>query len=193
MIFRKLDLDNCFLVESDVHHDARGFFRESFNSDAFESENGKEFQVFQHNVSWNKRGSLRGIHYSLSSNGQQKYLTCVSGSIVDVIVNLDVKSRHFLKHLTIPLNAGDGRSIYIGRNIGHAFLALEENTVVTYLIDTTYDPNNEQTIDPFDKSINICWESFGVQENEFILSDRDAKAPSLNRQMHLNKLPKSKF
>jgi dTDP-4-dehydrorhamnose 3,5-epimerase len=68
--------------------------------------------VTQANCSVSRRGALRGIHYADVPPGQAKYLTCVSGEILDVIVDLWVGSPGFGRWVTVPLDGASRRAVF---------------------------------------------------------------------------------
>jgi dTDP-4-dehydrorhamnose 3,5-epimerase len=78
------------------------------------------------------------------------------------------------------LRAGDGRSIFISEGLGHAFLALEDETIISYLLSTPYSPLHEHAINPLDPEIGIVWPSI-----ELTISEKDASAPSLRDFLNL--------
>jgi len=121
-----------------------------------------------------KKGTLRGIHYSLAPVGQSKLVTCLTGKIFDVVVDLRSDSKTFGQWHGVILSAQSPQSIYVGPGLGHAFLALEDNSGVAYLLSSPFNSEMEHGINPMDKDLGIAW-----PESEFLLSDKDAAAPSL--------------
>ena len=142
------------------------------------------FNVSQANISISHKGVVRGIHYSLASEGQEKWITCVSGSIWDVIVDIRPSSPTFGKWVSVNLTAKSGNSILISSGLGHGFMALEDNTTVSYLLTSAYSPKDEYGIFPFDSVLGINWPL-----SEPILSDKDAQAKSFNQLKNEGKLP----
>lgn len=186
MDIEPLDIGGAWLAHSDVIGDERGSFREWFKSKEIEKITGFNFDCAQGNVSQSKKGSVRGIHYSLSSEGQAKWVSCVSGSIMDFIVDIRPNSQTFGQWIKVELNANSGRSVLIGKDLGHVFMSLEDKTVVTYLLDSEYSPEEEFAINPLDLDLAIEW---GHEHSELVLSQKDKLAPSLNEMKFRNKLP----
>ena len=187
MKFNQFAIDGAWLAESDVHADNRGNFSEWFKKFEIEKATGFNFEVAQANISTSHKGVLRGIHYSLAEIGQAKWVTCVSGSILDVIVDIREGSPTYGKYETIKLEPKLGKSVLIGPGIGHGFIALEDSSSVAYLLSSQYSPADEYGINPFDIEIKINW---GVEIAEATLSDKDKNAPSLETQKATGKLPK---
>ena len=157
VITSPLDIKGAWLVHLPVYPDERGSFREWFSSNSSENSTIPEFKLKQANTSTSKKGVVRGIHFSNQENGQSKILTCVSGSIFDVVLDLRPDSVTFGKHISIHLSENDGKSLFISKGLGHAFQALEDNTIVTYLTDKVYVPSEEFSINPIDPELGIEW------------------------------------
>ena len=174
-----LEVDGVWLAESPVWGDDRGFFREWFKSEAIKSVTGRDFEVEQANISLSSAGTLRGIHYSIGPRGQAKWITCVSGSIQDVIVDIRPESKTFGTWIDVELKGDSGKSIFIGEGLGHGFLALEENTLVSYLVSTPYSPDHEFAINPIDEELKIEW---GMNVSKLKISDKDRYAPSFSER-----------
>jgi len=181
-----LNIDGAWLANSRINNDERGSFREWFKFSDIESTTGITFETNQANLSKSAKGTVRGIHYGLYKEGQAKWITCVTGKIRDVIVDIRVGSPTFGKQISIELNAYDGTSILIGTGLGHGFSVLEEDSCVGYLVSVEYSPNEEFEIFPLDRSLSIDW---GVSEPEMKISEKDRLAPTLDMRKNTNQLP----
>jgi dTDP-4-dehydrorhamnose 3,5-epimerase len=177
-------IPGCYVIESTIYQDNRGQFREWFNSDLFETLVGRKFTFSQANVSRSNKGAIRGIHYSLGKNGQSKLITCTAGSIWDVVVDLRINSPTFGKWISIELNYQDGKALFVPEGLGHGFQAISHDATVTYLLSTSYDPNVESEINPYDPDLEIKWPL-----KDAILSTKDHSAPSLRSQRKNGLLP----
>jgi dTDP-4-dehydrorhamnose 3,5-epimerase len=177
-------IQGCFVIEFPVYQDDRGQFREWFKSDQFEAAVGKKFTVSQANVSQSKRGVIRGIHYSRGRNGQGKLITCTAGSIWDVVVDLREDSVTFGKWISTELNYQDGKAVFVPEGLGHGFQATSNDATITYLLSTSYDPNVESEINPYDPDLEIKWPL-----EDAILSIKDHAAPSMRSQRKNGLLP----
>jgi dTDP-4-dehydrorhamnose 3,5-epimerase len=181
-----LGIDGAWLAESSVWGDERGFFREWFKSEAVKSATGRDFGIEQANISVSSTGTLRGIHYSIAPRGQAKWITCVSGAIQDVILDIRPESKSFGQWIDVDLKGDSGKAVFISEGLGHGFLALEDKTSVAYLASTPFSPADEYEINPLDKKIAINW---GIQISKLKISDKDRSAPTLAERLTEGKLP----
>ncbi len=184
MEFEGLAIEGAWLARSPVHRDERGFFREWFRGDELPSATGREFKVVQSNTSLSAKGVLRGIHYSLAPQGQAKWITCMAGSIWDVVVDIRPSSPTFKKWVGVELEGSSGDSLLISEGLGHAFIALEDDSVVTYLLTSPYSPKEEFGLNPLDDELAIHWPI-----NNPSLSPADEKAISISEAFAANRLP----
>jgi len=169
-----LPIEGSWIFSSEEFKDSRGIFREWLSNSACKEIFGKNLEVAQANFSVSKKGTLRGIHYSLALDGQAKLITCLTGKIYDVVVDLRRNSETFGQWHGVILSSENPQSIYVGPGLGHAFLAIEDNASVAYLLTSPYNKEMEYCINPFDKEIGIAWPQL-----EFLLSEKDSAAPSL--------------
>jgi len=173
---KPLDIEGAWLFNSPVHSDPRGYFREWFKLPDVKQVIGRNFPIAQANLSRSKRGVVRGIHFSHAPEGQAKWVTCVEGAIWDVVVDIRPESPTFKHWVGHELRAGDGKALMISEGLGHAFLALEDESVISYLLTTPYSPQYEFAINPADPEIGIDWPL-----NEIFFSDKDKEAPTLSQ------------
>jgi dTDP-4-dehydrorhamnose 3,5-epimerase len=181
-----LEIEGVWLAESPVWSDDRGFFREWFKSEEIKNATGRDFGIEQANISLSSAGTLRGIHYSIAPQGQAKWITCVSGSIKDVIVDIRSDSTTFGKWIEVELNSDSGKAVFISEGLGHGFLALQDNTAVAYLVSSPFSPTDEFEINPLDEKIGINW---GMNLNDLKISEKDKNAPTLAERLTEGKLP----
>ena len=189
MKFTKLKIQDAWLAESAVLRDNRGSFTEWFKFDDFSNTSGIEFSTKQANFSISDKGVIRGIHYSLSPDGQAKWIKCVAGSVIDFVVDIRPNSSNFMKVIEIDLNASDGKAVFIGPGLGHGFISLEDHSAVSYLLSSPYSPNYEFEINPLDEELKINWHLNLVDDIGIIRSPKDAQAPSIRERMDQGKLP----
>ena len=171
-----LAIAGAWILESPLYPDERGIFREWFKLEALKENGIPAFEVRQANTSISKKGVIRGIHYSPEINGQTKLVTCTSGSVLDVIVDLRPESKTYGDHLKLELSENLGKCVYVSKGIGHGFQALEDHSVVTYLLDKEYEPNNEFGINPVDPNLNIIWPLL-----DFHISEKDRESANFSR------------
>ena len=182
-----LGIDGAWVAESPVWSDDRGFFREWFKSEEVLVATRINFSIQQANISQSQRGVIRGIHYSLAPQGQAKWVTCVNGSIRDVIVDIRPSSPTFGKSVLVDLDGLDGRAVLISAGLGHGFASLAHSSTIAYLLSSPYSPTEEFEINPMDQELGIDW---GVDSAEVSLSDKDKAAPSLAERHKEGNLPK---
>lgn len=190
MNIKVLSIEGAFILVTRLLSDNRGFFREWFKTERFES-NFSSFNVAQANLSKSKLGVLRGIHYSLNPEGQSKVVTCADGKIIDVLVDLRRGSPSFLKIELIELSENQAESIFIPSGVGHGFLTLSESASIVYLTSSVYSPQFEKAIHPFDRDLGINWPTNKV--DSIILSESDKAAPSFAEAMKMGLLPNFKI
>ncbi len=158
---------------SRIFQDNRGSFREWFLRGEFYSISGIDFKVAQSNTSKSLKNVMRGIHYSVAKRGQAKWVTCISGSILDVVVDLRQDSDTFGNWILTKLESDFGDCLYVPDGFGHGFLSLEDNSSVVYNLTSKYQPELEFAINLFDETLKINW-----PECKAIISQRDQEAPS---------------
>lgn len=184
-MFEELAIKGAWLIRNIKYPDERGSFHEWFRENEITLRTGQNFVVAQGNISTSKAGVVRGIHYSLAPMGQSKLVTCISGKVWDVIVDLRQDSPTFKHWIGVDLNSETGDAVYLSGGLGHGFIALKDNSILCYLVSTTYSPKNEYEINPFDLELAIDWPQFN-----YLLSDKDKNAPLLSQLIVENKLPK---
>ena len=148
------------------------------------SERSSTPEVKQSNVSTSKRGVIRGIHYSLHPSGQWKWITCVSGSILDVVVDIRPDSQTFKSVKEVELTERNGLGVLIQSSLGHAFQAQSDKSIVVYNLSSVYAPNFEYEINPLDAELGINWPI-----SDPIISSKDFSAPNLADRRAESKLP----
>lgn len=185
MSARELTVPGAWEITPTVHTDARGAFFEWFTDREFTGFAGHRLELRQANCSVSRAGVLRGLHFAAVPPGQAKYVTCVRGAVFDVAVDIRVGSPTFGQWDAVHLDDRDRRSIYLSEGLGHAFLALEDDSTVMYLCSTGYDPAREHTVSPTDPALGIEWPFDG----DLALSDRDAAAPTLDQAREAGLLP----
>ena len=161
--------------------DERGHFEEQFKLTQIENELGRLFNVKQVNQSVSSRGVIRGIHATISDEGQAKYVSCPRGSLLDIVVDLREESSTYGQWDAVEISSENGLSVLISEGLGHAFLSLEDGTVATYLCTSEYNPSAEKTYNPLTSSLGIFVkaeaEKAGI--SKLILSEKDQSAVTL--------------
>ena len=106
-----------------------------------------------------------------------------------MIVDIRPESNTFKKVIQVDLKGSEARAILIGNGLGHGFLALESNSVLSYLLSTPYSPSDEFEINPMDMELKIDWHLNLVGATGHIVSPKDAQAPTLAERLAEGKLP----
>lgn len=185
MKFESTSISNVWIVHHEIFRDSRGSFQEWFKHSESFNELGISFIPQQANVSISSKGTIRGIHYSLAVGGQSKWISCLSGAIRDFFVDLRTDSDTFLEWGSTDLTPTLGRTVFMGKGIGHAFQALETDSTLAYLLDGEYLPEMEYIVNPFSEHINIDWPI-----SNHNLSDKDLNAADIEDLMNRGELPR---
>jgi dTDP-4-dehydrorhamnose 3,5-epimerase len=185
MQIRQLDIAGAWEITPQLHADTRGLFFEWLTDRGFTSFAGHRLDVRQANCSVSAAGVLRGLHFAQLPPSQAKYVTCLSGSVFDVVVDIRVGSPTFGKWDSVLLDDRDRRSVYLSEGLAHGFIALQDNSTVMYLCSAEYNPQREHTVAATDPALAIDWPT----KHKLVLSDRDAAAPTLEELHATGLLP----
>lgn len=176
MEIRPLGIPGAYELTPRQWADDRGLFLEWYRGDLLEEQFGVGIGLRQANTSVSRRGVLRGVHFADVPPGQAKHVTATRGAALDIIVDIRVGSPTFGKVETVLLDTVDRRAVYIAEGLGHAFIALEDDTTVSYLVSSTFSPGREHGISPLDPALGL---ELPIAADELIVSDKDREAPTL--------------
>ena len=176
-------LPELLILEPRVFGDARGFFTESWNEQAFNKAVGYEVRFVQDNHSRSARGVLRGLHYQLAPHTQGKLVRVVSGAVFDVAVDLRKSSPNFGRWEGVELSADNNRQLWVPPGFAHGFLVLTETADFLYKTTDYYAPQAEGCVRWNDPAIGIVWPDVGAAP---MLADKDAEAPMLADAKHFD-------
>lgn len=172
MKFTETKLKDAFIIQLDKHSDNRGFFARSFCKNEF-AKFGLNNEIVQINNSLSKhKGTLRGMHYQVHPNQEDKIIRCVKGSIYDVIIDLRNESETFLEWFGLELSEDNRKSLYVPKGFAHGYLTLSNNSELFYLSTEYYSPESEKGIRWDDPKFNIEW-PIDITE----ISEKDAALP----------------
>jgi dTDP-4-dehydrorhamnose 3,5-epimerase len=188
MSLTPLKIEGSWVFEPKKFDDERGSFHEVFKLPQISEALGRNFEVKQANHSISNAGVIRGIHWADVPPGQAKYVSCFRGKIWDVVVDIRVGSPTFGQWDAAEISAENGRSVLIEEGLGHVFLSLEDNSVVSYLCSEPFNPTSEHGINPTDNDLGIPFSS-KFNDSKFIISPRDSEAPSLMQAQDSGLLP----
>lgn len=167
--------------------DDRGAFLEWYRHEGFAEHVGHPLDLRQANCSVSAAGTVRGVHFADVPPGQAKYVTCVRGAVLDVVVDVRAGSPTFGAWEAVRLDEESRRAVYLSEGLGHAFAALTDDATVVYLCSETYNPAAEHGVHPLDPAVGIDWAAAGVDQP--LLSAKDAAAPLLAEALDAGLLP----
>lgn len=157
MKFIETKLKGAYIIELEPIEDERGFFARSFCQKEFEKHN-LNFCIVQCNISYNKnKGTLRGMHYQVAPYQEAKLVSCTSGAIYDVIIDLRPNSPTYCQWFAVELSAQNYKMLYIPEGFAHGFQTLTDNTVVFYQMSEFYHPECASGVRWDDKAFGIEW------------------------------------
>ncbi|MEY9962287.1 dTDP-4-dehydrorhamnose 3,5-epimerase [Streptacidiphilus sp. MAP12-16] len=185
MKIRPLSIEGAWEITPQQHGDPRGLFMEWYRFDHLAEAVGHPLRLAQANLSVSAAGVVRGIHFADVPPGQAKYVTCVRGAVLDVIVDLRVGSPTFGRWEGVRLDDADRRAVYLSEGLGHGFCALSDDATLSYLCSETYSPTGEHGIHPLDPDLDIAWPAAAPQ-----LSAKDEAAPTLAEAIASGLLPR---
>ena len=172
MKFISQHIKDLFLIIPDLHRDERGVFRRSFCKEIFEK-NGVNFNSLQGNISENfNKHTLRGFHYQSSPSDESKIITCITGALFNIVLDLRKKSKTYKQWSSLEIDSNKRQSIYVPAGCASAFLTLEDNTIVHYYMNDLYNPNTYKGIRYNDPSFSFKW-PFEPK----IISEKDLNLP----------------
>jgi dTDP-4-dehydrorhamnose 3,5-epimerase len=179
-----MGIEGAFEVTPAPRSDPRGLFLEWYRFDHLAAEVGHPLRLAQANISVSTSGVVRGIHFADVPPGQAKYVTCVRGAVLDVVVDIRIGSPTFGRWEAVRLDDADRRCVYVAEGLGHAYCALTDDATIVYLCSETYNPAGERGVHPLDPELGIDWPSDAPT-----LSEKDSVAPTLAEAAQLGLLP----
>lgn len=176
MNFIATKLEGCFIIESKIILDERGYFMESFNQNTFQKEIGQNVHFVQDNQSYSMKGVLRGLHYQTGAHAQAKLVRVLQGEVLDVAVDIRPNSLTFGQYEAVLLSAENQKQFFVPRGFAHGFLVLSETATFFYKCDNFYNKESEGGIIFNDAQINIDWK---FPTAELIISEKDKMQPTI--------------
>ena len=168
-------LPGVYIIEPDVHGDARGYFMETWSTRNFE-ELDLHYDFVQDNQSFSaQKGILRGIHFQNNPMAQAKLVRVNRGAVLDVAVDLRKGSPTYKQWIAVELSAENRRMLMIPRGFGHGFKTLTDDVEFVYKVDNLYSRECDRGIRFSDPAIGVDW---GEVRTE-LLSEKDTKSPLL--------------
>ena len=186
MDIRELSITGSFEITPEQFADDRGLFLESFRGDRLAEALGHRLDVVQTNVSVSSQGTVRGIHFAQLPPSQAKYITALSGSFLDFVIDIRVGSPTFGQWESALLDTIDRRAVYLAEGLGHAICSLEDDSTAIYLCSAVYNPAREHAINPLDPQLGLTLPDGHTP----VLSAKDNAAPSLSQAAERGLLPR---
>jgi len=186
MAFIKTDVPGLVIFEPVVFEDHRGYFFESYNQKVFSSE-GIDINFVQDNQAKSSYGVIRGLHYQLAPFAQTKLIRVLSGSILDVVVDIRKGSPTYGKSFSIELTAENKKQLLVPKGMAHGYSVLSETAEVFYKCDEFYNKTSEGGLLYNDPALAIDWR---IPTRKAIVADKDLAYPHLeNCQNNFEYLP----
>ncbi len=168
-------LPGLWILEPKVFEDARGWFFESYNEKVFE-ELGITAKFVQDNVSFSRKGVLRGLHYQLAPMSQGKLVRVSKGEVFDVAVDIRRNSATFGKWFGYRLSEQNKKMVWIPPGFAHGFLVLSDSAEFNYKVTNLYSPKHERTLRYDDPQVGIEWPALDVP---LCISEKDQRGQAL--------------
>jgi dTDP-4-dehydrorhamnose 3,5-epimerase len=179
--FTELGLPGVWLIEPVVHEDERGLFRRHFCSQEFAA-HGLAHEAPQGNISENPhRGTLRGFHYQIGHSAEAKTLSCMTGALHDIVVDLRPDSPTFMRWISVDISSEDRHSLHLPVGCANGWITTAPNTIVHYYMSRLYDPTSVRGIRYNDPALGFHWPMEPVVITEKDLSYPDFDPASLDR------------
>ena len=169
-------IEGLYIIEPKVFQDSRGYFFESFSKRELEAATGK-IDFVQDNESCSTKGVLRGLHFQKPPYSQAKLVRCVVGKVKDVAVDLRKGSPTYGQHVNVELSEDNHLMFFIPKGFAHGFEVLSDVAIFQYKCDEYYHPESEGGLDPFDKTLNIEWQT---SDEIVVVSEKDKKHPKFD-------------
>jgi len=179
MEFIESPLKGVFVIKPKVFDDARGYFFESYNRDAFATV-GLTMNFLQDNQSLSQKGVLRGLHFQNDPHAQGKLVRVITGAVFDVAVDIRKSSPTYGKWFGMELNEKNKTMMYIPEGFAHGFVTLQDNTIFSYKCTNVYNKASEDCLLWNDPDIGIDW-----QLKDPLLSEKDLQGKKIKNFVSL--------
>ena len=175
MKFEELLIRGAWLLTPELFIDERGVFRRHFCAEEFAA-HGLVGSVVQGNISENPHlHTLRGFHYQIPPHEEGKTISCFSGALFDIIVDLRPGSASYRQWTSITLSAESRASLHIPAGCANAYLTMQPNTVVHYYMSEAYDPGSYRGFHFDDPAFKFTWPT-----NPQVISQKDQALPNFD-------------
>lgn len=176
MKFHETRIPGVWIIDAEPFTDARGAFRRHFCAREFRA-HGIATDVVQGNVSENPHeGTLRGFHYQVPPFGEAKTMSCLTGSIYDIVADLRPDSPAFMQWIGVEISADNRRSLHVPAGCANAWLTTSPNTIVHYYMSEAFEPASGRGIRYDDAAFGFRWPSAPK-----VISEKDLAYPPFDR------------
>jgi dTDP-4-dehydrorhamnose 3,5-epimerase len=157
MVLTETQLKGAFVVDIEPHTDSRGFFARTFCQREF-AEHGLKPIIAQASMASNRtKGTIRGMHFQYPPASETKFVRCMRGAILDIIVDLRPESSTYLQHIAVELTEDNYRALYVPERFAHGYQTLRDNTDAGYQVGEFYTPGTEGGLHHADPRLNLAW------------------------------------
>jgi dTDP-4-dehydrorhamnose 3,5-epimerase len=172
----KTMIDGLVVLKPTIFKDHRGYFMESYHQKNINKLLGN-VNFVQDNESESSRGVLRGLHFQKPPYAQAKLVRCLTGSVLDVVLDLRKDSKTYGCFETTLLSEENKNQLFIPKGFAHGFVVLSETAIFSYKVDNYYNPDSESGVLWNDLDLNIDWK---INKKEIIVSEKDKSLPTFN-------------
>ena len=153
----KQKIQGLYLIEPSLHEDNRGIFHRSYCEDEL-AEEGIKFRAKQGNIPDNfHKHTLRGFHFQKPPSKESKIMSCVTGSLYNVVLDLREDSLTYHEWVAISISSSNKKSIHVPAGCANAFLTMSDNTIVHYYMGDSFNPDTYSGIRYNDPMFSIQW------------------------------------
>ncbi|QNF28474.1 dTDP-4-dehydrorhamnose 3,5-epimerase [Metabacillus elymi] len=170
---KKTKLPGCFEIIPDKFEDKRGTLIKVFHKDIF-LEKHLEVEFAEEYYSISDKDVLRGLHFQLPPKDQVKLVSCISGEVFDVVVDLRLGSPTYGVFETFHLSAKKASMVYIPKGLAHGFYVCKEPAIMLCKTSTVFSPEYDHGIHW--SSLDIPWPNKTPK-----ISEKDSKLPIFNQ------------
>ncbi len=176
MRFQELDISGVWLIEHGLSEDPRGSLERVFDETMF-TQHGVQVSIEHSLISRNPRcGTLRGFHYQSEPYLEAKSITCLAGSIYDVVVDLRIDSPTFCEWVAVDLHANGHSTLHVPRGCANAWLTTADDTHLHYLMATPFSPEHGRGFRFDDPAFAVRWPA-----SPSVIGSKDLAWPPFDR------------
>jgi dTDP-4-dehydrorhamnose 3,5-epimerase len=176
MQIERFTIDDIFVVTPLKRIDHRGFFSETYRSEALKAHGVTADFVQENHVFSAERGVLRGLHFQIPPRAQGKLVRCIRGTILDVAVDIRKQSPTYGRHVALELSATNWKQLWVPPGFAHGYITLEPDCEVIYKVTDYWAPESERGIAWNDPGLGIDWR---YSASDIIIADKDRSHPCL--------------